>query len=361
MSDTSDAENPVGHVVCFLPHERSAHAAPGQSVLEAGLAAGLNLPRSCRSGHCGACCARLLRGRSDYPNGPPLGLSAREAADGFVLLCQARALTDLVVDVRLVERAQEAQIKTLPCRIERLEHPAPEVARLMLRLPAVERLEFQAGQYLDVLLEGGRRRSYSIASPPHDADLLELHVCRVAGGRFSPELFGRREAGSLLRIEGPFGRLRYQAAPGPALFIAGGTGFAPIKSMLRVALERGEPRPLQLYWGARAAADLYDRELVEDWVRRRPHFRFQAVVSEGSAATAGPSGLSGNVSAGTSQAPSRTGFVHEAVLADHPDLSAFTVYAAGPPDMIAAIRAAFPAHGLPAEALHLDPFDYAVD
>ena len=348
----SDGQVPAGHDVRFLPHERGARVTAGQSVLEAGLAAGLNLPRSCRSGHCGACCARLLQGRIEYPNGPPLGLSVREAAEGFVLLCQAQALTDLVVDVRLVARAQEAEIKTLPCRIERLEHPAPEVARLLLRLPSVECLDFQAGQYLDVLIDGGRRRSYSIASPPHDAGLLELHIRRVAGGRFSPELFGRREAGSLLRIEGPFGRFRYHAAPGPALFIAGGTGFAPIKSMLRVALERGEPRPLHLYWGVRTAADFYDRDVVQDWVRQYPQLRFQAVVSDGvQAIAAAPAAVHAD----------RTGLVHEAVLADHPELRDFTVYAAGPPVMIAAIRDTFPARGLPADALHLDSFDYAVD
>jgi CDP-4-dehydro-6-deoxyglucose reductase, E3 len=343
-ADSRDADDAGSHAVRFLPHERQVRVAAGQSVLEAGLGLGLNLPRSCRSGHCGACCARLIKGRTYYPNGPPLGLSARELADGFVLLCQARALSDLTVDVRLVERAQEAEIKTLPCRIEQLDHPAPEVARLWLRLPSVERLEFQAGQYLDVLIDGGRRRSYSIASPPHDAGLLELHVRRVRGGRFSTELFGAREQGSLLKIEGPFGRFRYHQAPGPALFIAGGTGFAPIKSMLRVALERGAPRALYLYWGARTAADLYDRALVERWVREHPQFHFQAVLSE-----PGPG------------AAARAGLVHSVALVDHPDLSGFTVYVAGPPGLIAAVRADYPARGLPESALHLDSFDYAVD
>ena len=151
---------------------------------------GLNLPHSCKSGHCGSCRARLLKGEVRYPAQRPLGLSPEEAREGFVLLCQARAASDVTVEARFIASVADVEMKTLPCRIERVVPLAPDVMQVWLRLPSVERLPFHAGQYLDVLLEGGRRRSFSIASPPHDARLLELHVRRVPGGGFTERLFG---------------------------------------------------------------------------------------------------------------------------------------------------------------------------
>ena len=318
----------------------------GQPVLEAALDAGLNLPHSCKSGHCASCRAKLQRGEIHYPNGRPLGITAMEEAAGAILLCQARALTDLVVEARLIATVADVEIKTLPCRIARMTPLAADVMQVWLRLPVVERLHFQPGQYLDVLLEGGRRRSFSIASPPHDSELIELHVRRVPGGGFTAQLFDSLRAGALLRIEGPVGQFTYRAGTGPLLMIAGGTGFAPLKSILRHVLEAGTAeRAIHLYWGARRPADLYEEGLVLEWAKRHPHFHFTAVLSESSDAEAGHH--------------RRLGWVHNAVLADHPDLSGYEVYAAGPPAMIEAIRTTFPLHGLNAERLYFDSFDYA--
>jgi CDP-4-dehydro-6-deoxyglucose reductase len=339
------------HRVRVEPHGRTLQVSGAQPLLEAALDAGLNLPHSCKSGHCGSCRARLLEGDIGYPNGLPLGISAGEEREGFVLLCQARARTDVVVEARFIAEVSDVEIKTLPCRIERLTPLAPDVLQVMLRLPAVERLRFRAGQYLDVLLDG-RRRSFSIASPPHDARLLELHVRRVAGGGFTERLYGAPGApgalgvGSLLRIEGPMGQFVFREGTLPVLMIAGGTGFAPLKSMLRHALETGVRRDIHLYWGARHERDLYEQAQVAAWVQQYPQLRFTAVLSEANAAEA---------------AHHRVGWVHEAVLADYPDLSGFEVYAAGPPAMIEALRAAFPQHGLAPERLHFDSFDYAPD
>lgn len=282
-----------------------------------------------------------------------------------------RARSDLVIEARLVESVTNVEIKTLPCRIERLVPLAADVLQVFLRLPAVERLDSRPGQYLDVLVEDGRRRSFSIASPPHDSSLIELHVRRVAGGGFTEKLFGAGSAGAalglgaLLRIEGPVGQFVYRESDRPALFIAGGTGFAPLKSMLRHMLERGgavKPshpaadagslasgaasgtRALHLFWGARKAADVYEEALVQEWVRVHPRLKFTVVLSEAPAAAA---------------AHHRLGLVHEAVLAEYPRLEEYDVYAVGPPAMIEAIRESFPAHGLPPERLYFDSFDYA--
>ena len=163
------------------PQNRTVRLEAGRPVLESALAAHLNLPHSCKGGNCGSCRARLLAGAVRYPRGRPLGLSAAEAAEGYALLCQAVPEGDLVVEAREIRRVTDVEVKALPCRIERAEQLAPDVMALYLRLPVVEDFRFRAGQYLDVMLAGGRRRSFSIASPPHDAGLLELHVRRVGG------------------------------------------------------------------------------------------------------------------------------------------------------------------------------------
>jgi CDP-4-dehydro-6-deoxyglucose reductase, E3 len=333
------------------PHGRVLKVGVAQPVLEAALAAGLNLPHSCKSGHCGSCRARLVAGEIRYARGRPLGLTREEAAGGYVLLCQARPASDLAVEARFIASVADVEIKTLPCRIARLEALAPDVMQVWLRLPSVERLPFHAGQYLDVLLEGGRRRSFSIASPPHDSELLELHVRRVSGGGFTERLFGGTGAtalreGALLRIEGPIGQFSYRDGTGPLLMVAGGTGFAPLKSMLRHVLEGGIRRPIHFYWGARHTQDLYEEAQVLEWTQRYPQLTFTAVLSEATRLEA---------------THHRVGWVHEAVLADHANLADFEVYAAGPPAMIEALRSSFPRHGLPPERLYFDSFDYAPD
>jgi len=344
--------SPEEHSVRIEPHGRTLRVTAGQPILQAALSAGLNLPHSCKSGHCGSCRARLLAGAIHYPNGPPLGITAEEVGRGDILLCQARADSDLTVRARLIASVADVEIKTLPCRIARLTPLAPDVMQLWLRLPAVERLRFHPGQYLDVLLENGRRRSFSIASPPHDSEALELHVRRVNGGGFSERLFGAAAGvgslgtGALLRIEGPIGQFSYREGLGPVLMVAGGTGFAPLKSMLRHMLETGIRRDLHLYWGARHTQDVYEEALVLEWLRRHPQLKFTAVLSEASAAEA---------------AHHRAGWVHEALLADYPDLARFEVYAAGPPAMIEAMRTHFPRHGLSTQRLYFDSFDYAPD
>ena len=327
------------------PHGRILRVSGDRPVLEAALASGLNLPHSCKSGHCGSCRARLKSGEIRYPGDRrPLGLTEQEVQAGYVLLCQARPASDLTVEARIIARISEVEIKTLPCRVARLVPLAPDVMQVFLRLPAVESLPFQPGQYLDFLVEDGRRRSFSIASPPHDSELLELHVRKVAGGGFTERLFGHVNTGALLRIEGPMGQFVYREGTTPLIMVAGGTGFAPLKSMLRHILEKGPARDVHLYWGARRPEDLYEETRVLEWLQSHPRLKFTAVLSE-----AGDAGATHR----------RLGWVHEAVLQDYPRLDEFDVYAAGPPALIEAIRASFSRQGLSEDRLHFDSFDYA--
>ncbi len=323
---------------------RSFSAGPDRSVLEAALDAGLHLPHSCRGGNCGACRARLLRGQVRYPNGPPLGLSDAEAGDGFVLLCRAHALCDLEIEALEVRTPDEALIKRLPGRIERIQRLSHDVLAVFLRLPAAESFDFAPGQYIDILLPGGRRRSFSIASPPHDSRPLELHVRRVPGGELTERLFAEDAGGTLLSMEGPLGQFVYRHTQAPMLLVAGGTGLAPLKSIIRHVIENALEREMILYWGVRGERDLYAHEELDALARRARNFQYQAILSEPGAAWTG-----------------RRGWVHEAVLNDIDALHRYDVYASGPPALVAAVREGFPRRNADPARMFFDSFDYAPD
>ena len=334
-------------IVTVANSGRRFEAAADQPLLDAAQGAALNLPHSCKGGNCGACKARLVRGEIHYPNGPPLGLSAAEVADGLILLCQARARGDLVVETFELQAADSATRKRLPCRIERAVPLSHDVMGLFLRLPLAETFRFEAGQYIDILLPGGRRRSFSIASPPHDARPLELHIRRVAGGEFSDRLFHDDQLNALLTIEGPLGSFTYRPAEsqaGPMVLIGGGTGIAPLLSILRHLIENDIPRDMRLFWGVSSEQDLYAQARLETLSRRATTLSYTPVLSEPKSAW-----------------PGLTGWVHEAALKDIRDLEAVDVYAAGPPAMIAAIQREYVARGSATTNLFFDSFDYAPD
>jgi CDP-4-dehydro-6-deoxyglucose reductase len=334
-------------LISIANSNRGFEAAADQPLLEAANDAALNLPQSCKGGNCGACKARLLRGEIHYPNGAPLGLSAAEIADGMILLCQARARTDLSIETFETRAAGTAAPKRLPCRIERALPLSHDVMGLFLRLPMAEDFTFEAGQYIDILLPGGRRRSFSIASPPHDARPLELHVRRVAGGEFTDRLFHEDMRAALLSIEGPLGTFTYRPHTSRAplmLLIGGGTGIAPLLSILRHLIEDGIERDLKLYWGVRSERDLYAHASLEDLSRRAASFAYVPVLSE-----AGPDWHGA------------TGWVHEAALKGVKDFETIDVYAAGPPAMIAAIQREYDSRGSAKTRLYFDSFDYAPD
>jgi CDP-4-dehydro-6-deoxyglucose reductase len=342
---------------------RSFDAAPEQTLLDAALDAKLNLPHSCKSGNCGACRALLLQGEVHYAYGSPLGLTDAEIAGHSILLCRCFARTDLKIEIFELRAADTPAVQRLPCRIERAQPLSHDVMGLFLRLPEAVDFVFEAGQYLDVILPGGRRRSFSIVSPPHDARPLELHVRRVQGGEFTERLFHEDTANSLLTIEGPLGQFTYRphivessatedrptpappeiSAP-PMLLIGGGTGIAPLLSILRHVIDNRFERDMTLYWGVRAENDLYAQSTLEALSRRAAHLKVVPVLSEATPAWAG-----------------LTGFVHEAALQGIENLASFEVYAAGPPAMIAAVRREYDLRGADRSRLYFDSFDYAPD
>ncbi|MBS0558063.1 MAG: 2Fe-2S iron-sulfur cluster binding domain-containing protein [Proteobacteria bacterium] len=319
--------------------------AEDESVLDAARRAGLALPYSCLSGVCGSCKATLVSGDCHYPHNPPRALNAAEVAHRQVLLCQAVPRSDLVVAAREVASVAAMPKRILDLAVLDKRLLAPDVMRLRLAPPHGASLNRLPGQYLDVLLPEGKRRAFSIANAPHTGREIELHVRHVAGGDFTRHVFADLEVGATLRVEGPLGTfVPREDSERPLLFVAGGTGFAPVKALIEHFLHLGTRRAMTLYWGARNEAELYLRNLPEIWTTVAPSLRFVPVISED-----------------TTDSGARRGLVHAAVLEDHPDLSTFDVYMSGPPALIDAGRRAFVAAGLPEDRLFYDSFDYAPD
>jgi len=332
--------------ISIRPSDHTFGCEPDETVLQAAMRADLMIPYGCRNGACGTCKGRILEGSVDFGAHQPTTLTDDEKRRGIALFCVARPQSDLVIEVREVRRAGDIQIKRLPCRIESIERPAADVAIVKLKLPSNERLQYLAGQYLDFLLKDGHRRSFSIATPPHADELIELHIRHTPGGLFTDPLFTTYKGREILRFEGPLGSFYLREdTDKPLLFVAGGTGFAPIKAMIEHLLHHRVPREIVLYWGARAKRDLYLPLLPGQWQTENPNFTFIPVLSEPAA---------------TDAWPGRTGFVHQAVLDDFRDLSGYQVYACGAPAMIDAARRDFTTlRGLPDSEFYADSFTYA--
>ncbi len=319
-----------------------------ETILEAALREGFALPYGCRNGACGACKGTVLSGTLDYGAYSPTALKDEEKAQGRALFCRARPQSDLVIEAKEIGATKDIVVKTLPCRVEKLEKRADDVMLVKIKLPANERLQFLAGQYVDFQLKDGRARSYSLANPPHDDALLELHIRHVPGGLFTDRVFTTLKERDILRLKGPLGSFFIREdSDKPMLFIAGGTGFAPIKGMLEHAFAEHTERELILYWGVRSLKDLYMAELPQQWQAERPNFSFIPVLSD---------------PAPEDRWQGRTGFVHDAVLADFADLSGYQVYACGAPVMVDSAREAFTrTRGLPEDEFFADSFVYAAD
>ncbi len=317
----------------------------GESVLDAALRQGIILPYGCRNGACGSCMGSVIEGYVSYEDGNPPALDDEDAAAGKALFCQAHAESDLTILVREVDAARDIEIKTLPCRVEKLEHLAHDVIRIYLKMPASERLQFLAGQYIDVLIKDHEPRSFSIANAPHDDEFIELHIRYVEGGLFTDQVFHHMKEKTLLRVKGPLGTFFLREdSDRPIILIGGGTGFAPLNGILEHAFEIGLERPIHLFWGVRARRDLYLDELPQQFVREHANFRYIPVLSE---------------PLPEDDWDGETGFVSDAVVRVYPDLSGHDVYMSGPPVMVEAGHALFMQHGLDESRFFSDAFEYA--
>jgi CDP-4-dehydro-6-deoxyglucose reductase len=350
----------MSYQVTVRPSGRQFTVEGDETILAAALRSGVGLPYGCKNGACGTCKARGLEGR--WVQGPhsSTALSSDEQAQGRLLVCSSRPQSDVVIEARELTGFGDIPVKKMPCRIVAIERPAPDVAIISLQLPASERLQFRAGQYLEFILKDGSRRSYSMATAPHADERITLHIRHMPGGVFTDALFGATQPSvkerDIFRIEAPLGTffLREDNTR-PILLLASGTGFAPIKAIAehiffkRLNHDEAErpARPVHLYWGCRARRDLYLTELPEAWAREQPNFTYVPVLSDATP---------------DDQWRGRTGLVHRAVMEDLPDLSAYQVYACGAPVMVDAAKKDFIKEcGLPEEQFFADAFTSQAD
>jgi CDP-4-dehydro-6-deoxyglucose reductase, E3 len=337
--------------ITIQPSGRSFSVERDEPILHAAIRLGIGLPYGCKDGACGSCKCRMLQGRVIHGAHQSKALSADEEAAGWVLTCQAAPQTDVVLEARTVLGAGEFQVRKLPSRVSSLHKPTSDVAVLHMQLPANDPLRYHAGQYVEFILRDGARRSYSIANAPHtqaQQPSIELHVRHMPGGKFTDHVFGALKEKDILRMEGPFGSffLREESTK-PMIFLASGTGFAPIKAMIEHMQFKAIRRPAVLYWGCRSLADLYLHDWALQAAAAMPSLTYVPVLSEPQAADAWTG---------------RTGLVHQAVMHDVPDLSNHQVYACGAPVMVAAAEKDFVAQcGLAAHEFFADSFTSEAD
>lgn len=335
----------MSHTVHLADRPVSFAVEDGETVLAAGLRQRLALPFGCQSGGCGSCRVRMLGGTVQYEHEPP-ALSQAEKDAGYILMCQAHPRSDLELELHQPARLEDLRPRTLPCRVIAQEMLSHDVIGLRLKLPKGETFNYLPGQYIDFLLDDGRRRSFSIANAPREAvNELELHLRVTPQGRFAHWVLQEMPEKAILRFEGPLGAFYVREdSERPLVFVAGGTGFAPVQAMLEDLLARGRTRPLHLFWGAREQRDLYRDTKIREWTAAHPALRYTPVLSEPDADWMG-----------------ERGFVHEAVLRAYPSLMGYEAYLSGPPVMVRAGKLAFVKAGLDADHLFYDSFDYAFE
>jgi CDP-4-dehydro-6-deoxyglucose reductase len=275
-------------------------------------------------------------------------LSAEEEAGGYVLTCCAVPQSDVVLESRQVTDESAFPVKKMPSRVASLEKVSHDVMVVKLQLPANDTMRYHAGQYIEFILRDGARRSYSMANAPHNGPGVELHIRHMPGGKFTDHVFTAMKEKEILRVEGPFGSFYLREdSDKPIILLASGTGFAPIKALIEYLQFKGSSRPATLYWGGRRPADLY----MDAWVKARmaemPQLTYVPVISN---------------ALPEDNWTGRTGFVHKAVMEDHPDLSGFQVYACGAPIVVDSARAEYSAAcKLPPEEFYADSFTSEAD
>lgn len=330
--------------VTIEPSGRCFTVEENESVLAAGIRQGIGLSYGCRNGICGSCKINLISGDIAYPDGPPETLEGEDTDTNIGVLCQAHALSNLVIETELVGSGNSVIVKKLPCRIQRKELLSHDVIGLWLKLPVTERLQFLAGQYIDILIGDGLHRSFSIANAPHDDEYIELHIGRVDGGNFTRIVFEELEQKSILRIEGPHGSFFLREdSTNPMIFMAGGTGFAPIKGIIEHAIVEKVTRPIHIYWGAKAKRDLYLFELAQKWADQHQNISFTPVLSNPDK---------------DDNWQGRQGWLHDVIVEDYSDLTDYDIYASGPPAMVDAGKSAFANAGLNLAQYYSDAFDF---
>jgi len=334
--------------VTVTPSGRQFSCEADETVLSAALRAGVGLPYGCKNGACGSCKGKITTGLVTHGTHQQRALSEAEEAEGMSLFCCAKPQSDLIIEVREIVASGDYPVKKMPTRVAKLEKLSDDVMLIALQLPANERLQYRAGQYIEFMLRDGKRRSYSMANAPHLDEQITLHVRHMSGGLFTDQVFSTMKERDILRVEGPHGSFFLREdSDKPIVLLASGTGFAPIKALMEHLIYTESTRPVSLYWGGRRPSDLYMDALCQEWASKLPHFKYVPVISNATPEDTWTG---------------RSGFVHQAVMADMADLSLYQVYACGAPIVVESAQRDFIAQcQLPAEEFYADSFTSEAD
>ena len=317
--------------------------AAGETLLEAGLRAGIGLPFECRNGGCGKCMCTLLHGSVDYGAYQASALTEADKARGKALMCCAVPLepTWRSNTTRVAQAAAAARPDVRRAHVKAWSAWPTRSCGSWYRCLQARKLHFVAGQYINILLADGQRRAFSFANPPHRGEYIELHVRLIPGGTVHHPCVHPNETGRRFALRGTAGLVLPARGRRPIIFVAGATGFAPVKSIVEDAFHRGLRRPMLLYWGVRRPKDLYMMELPQGWQREHDNFKFVPVLSEPRP---------------EDQWQGRSGLVHEAILADFPNLEGYEVYVCGSAKMVDTAFPAFLRQGLAEDYCFSDAF-----
>jgi NAD(P)H-flavin reductase/quinol-cytochrome oxidoreductase complex cytochrome b subunit len=333
-----------GHHLMLRPDNRIIPIRGGETILDAALREGAPFPYECRNGGCGNCKCTVLSGEAVQGPHQESALSAAERAAGKVLACSTIARSDLEIEYEPTALPGGIHAREYTATVVEMQRAAPDVMVVRLEVEG-DPIAFYAGQYLNILLPDGAKRSFSFATAPHENRRIELQIRHIPGGRYTTHVFDEMRVGDRVRFEAPLGSFFLREdTDKPIIFVAGATGFAPVKSMVEHAFHIGMRRPMLLYWGTRTLGDMYARELCERWAREHPHFRFVPVLSDPRP---------------EDHWTGRTGLVHEAILEDFPTLAGHQVYACGSVAMVQAAHPAFLARGLSQDDCFSDAFKLA--
>ena len=334
------------YTVTLDPSGKQFEADEDDTLLDAALHHGINLPYGCRNGACGECKARIQSGEVDLGEYKPHALPDEDKDAGYALLCQAHAESDLVVEAYELGDPRKQEVRRLPARVHDFHKVTHDIMEVQLKLPEADRLQYLAGQYVEVILNDGRRRAFSIANTPFHDEVLTLHIRHVPGGQFTEHIFGAMQKKEIWNIEGPLGNFYLRASDRPALLLAGGTGLGPIKAILETAFEEGVDRDFHLFFGARTQSDLYLTATLDAWQEAHPNFRWTPVLSQPAA---------------DDDWRGETGHLHEAIPRHYADLAGHEGYLAGPPPMVEATTETLKAQGMAGNRIFSDAFTYSAE
>jgi CDP-4-dehydro-6-deoxyglucose reductase/ferredoxin-NAD(P)+ reductase (naphthalene dioxygenase ferredoxin-specific) len=312
----------------------------GRTILDAALAAGVPYPHGCRTGECGSCKSTLVAGEVEMSNYDEAVLSDDERAAGLVLACCARPKSDTHVAWLGEEGTVNLPVQRLRAQITNIERVTPHITRIYA-WPEY-RLKFAAGQFAKLRFADLPARCYSMANRP-DEEALEFHIRLLPEGRVSEHIRNVAKVGETIRIEGPFGRAHLHPDEQEAIIcIAGGSGLAPIKSLIRTALHGGMTADIHLFFGVRDEENIYDEVELATLAARHPNLHVNILLSTGSPATM-----------------RRVGSLADVLGHDLPGCGSARIYVAGPPPMVESVVAAAQERGIASDRIHADPFHHA--